>query len=150
MKPARPSTPVRTAARGGFTLFELMITGILLAAVMSVLVPLFQSVQLQRRAAERRQFAQLEAGNILERFAARDWERITAEQASQLKLSEEAREVLPDAELDVAVTESQEEMEGRRITVAVQWTDRTGRETAPVRLTTWVYRAGARRALPDR
>lgn len=127
--------------RSGFSLLELVVTGVLLSVVMVSVVPLMAWVGLQRRAADQHQFALQEAANILERLTLEDWEHITPESAQELTLSDQAQSYLLDAELAVAVVEAPDHPPGKRLSVELRWRNPAGDMTAPVRLTTWVYRS---------
>jgi Tfp pilus assembly protein PilV len=131
--------------RGGFSLLELVVTGVLLSVVMVSAVPMLAWVGLQRRAADQHQFALHEAANILERLTLEDWEHLTPESAEELTLSEQAQSYLPDAELAVTVAETVAEPSdvppSKRLSVELRWRDPAGNMTPPVRLTTWLYRS---------
>ena len=128
--------------RRGFTLLELSVACVLLAVAMVVALQLLGWVALERRAAERRQWAIQEVANVMEHFTARGWENATLDQAKAIQLSKPAREVLPDAELMVAVTTPESVPATKRISVELKWRNRAGEFDAPVRLTTWLYRHG--------
>lgn len=126
----------------GFTLLELSVAGVLLAAAMVVSVQILGWIALERRAADRRQWATQEVSNVMEHLATRHWDDLTPETADGVQLSRQAQEVLPGAELHADVTSAQTEPGVRRITVELKWRNRAGEFDAPVRLTTWVYRRG--------
>ena len=128
--------------RRGFTLLELSVACVLLAAAMVVAVQLLGWVALGRRAAERRQWASQEVANVMEHFTAGGWENATPEQANTIRLSKPARDVLPDADLFVAVAMPESEPGAKRITVELKWRNHAGEFDAPVRLTAWMYRHG--------
>jgi len=126
----------------GFTLVELIACTVLLGTVMVTMTPLLAWVGSARRDAAQRQVALAEAANILERFAAEDWETITAQQSEAISLSEACREGLRDPALRVSVVESSREPPSKRITVELDWQNRVGDRLSPVRLAAWVYRQG--------
>ena len=68
--------------RRGMTLLELAVAGTLLGTLLVVCLQLLQATAAQRRAADQRQLALLEVGNVLERLAARPWADLTPESAS--------------------------------------------------------------------
>ena len=107
---------------------------------MAVAVQMLGWVASERRAADRRQWAVQEAANVMERLAAQPWERLTSEQAAAVELSATARQVLPDAQLEVNVVNEPEQPTAKRLLVAVQWQRRPGQPVARVALVSWVYR----------
>ena len=59
--------------RRGMTLLELVVAGALLGTLLVVCLQLLAATAAQRRAADQRQLAVLEVGNVMERLAARPW-----------------------------------------------------------------------------
>jgi prepilin-type N-terminal cleavage/methylation domain-containing protein len=139
MRSRRKSSP---RSHKGFTLVELIACTVLLGTVMVTMTPLLAWVASARRDASQRQLALAEAANILERFAAEDWEAITAERTEALTLSQACREGLRDPALRVSVVESSTEPPSKRISVELDWQNRVGDRLSPVRLAAWVYRQG--------
>jgi len=125
--------------RRGFTLFELMISGALLATVMVTLVPLLQWISLERRKGHLRQLAQQECANILEHLSTQPWNNINAEQAKGVELSASVQKDLRKPELEIHVIESSAPLPAKKIAVQLSWNNRAGVQMAPVRLTSWRY-----------
>jgi prepilin-type N-terminal cleavage/methylation domain-containing protein len=144
MTATAPRAP-RLGPRRGFTLIEIAVSVVLLAAAMMLTVQVLGWVASGRRASERRQWAAQEAANVMERFTALPWERISPESARAVTLSPEARQGLPHEELAVSV-DDQDGGRSKRVSVRIRWRNRAGEWDAPVRLTAWVYRHG--RAAP--
>ena len=136
-----PSRPVGHGPRG-FTLIEVIMTLSILAVAMTVTVHVLGWIALDRRTSERRLLAAQEAANVLERFAARPFDRVTPEAAKQAVLSEAARQALPGAEITVTVDERGAAPDSKRVAVSIRWRQRSGEWDAPARLTTWVERNG--------
>lgn len=139
--------PVSTATRRrpgsrrtGFTLIELIGTMVLLGAAMALTLPLLRTVNLQRRAADRRLIAVQESANLMERFSAREWNDVTQAAADGLALSNDGKRTLPDSVLKVTVESTASEPQGKRIRIELRWKNAHGDLVAPVRLTAVVYR----------
>jgi len=114
----------------------------MLVIIMGMTVKILGWVALERRAAERREQAILEAGNLMEHLAARPFDEVTPRLASQCALPTSALAFLPGAELKVDVAESQPQA-GRsvkRIAIQLRWRDLGGELVSPVRLTSWIER----------
>ena len=126
----------------GFTLFELIVTTILLGVMAGTLVPLLGHAARHQRESDRRQLALYEAQNVLEQLAARPWPELTPDAAAAVSLPESCRESLPGARLTVTIDEPAGETAVRRISVELAWLMRDGVEVAPVRLVAWRYAPG--------
>jgi prepilin-type N-terminal cleavage/methylation domain-containing protein len=134
----------KSKIKNGFTLLELSAASVLIVAALVVCVQVLGWIVLERRAAERRQWATQEVANVMEHLAARVWDDLNAQIAQGAQLSAQAREVLPGAELHADVTSSEMEPGAKRIAVELKWRNRAGEFDTPVRLTTWVYQRGGR------
>lgn len=127
--------------RRGVTLLELAVAGILLGTLLTVCLQMVGATAARRRAVEDRQTAMLEAGNVMERLAARPWDELTPEAVAEIELSSEARESLLEGRLEVDVTRGgPDEPDAKRVAVLVRWNDRSGKPQRPVRLVAWRYR----------
>lgn len=115
---------------------------VLLMVAMTLTVQVVGLVGSARRACERRQWATLEAANLMEQLTGRPFASVTPETAAAAGLSPQAFAVLPDAELNVEVTPDDPAggAGSKRIEIRIRWRNRAGRWDAPVRLTTWIYR----------
>jgi len=118
---------------------ELAVAGALVGTLLVVCLQLLSAALAQRRAADQRQAALVELGNVMEQVAARPWADLTTAALSQEKLSPSSERVLPGAELKIEVSPSADGPDARRITVVLRWQDR-GRSPVSMTLTTWRYR----------
>ena len=132
------------SGRLGMTLVEVIVSGILLGAVMTIAVPTLSWVVRERRAADRRLQALFAVENVMERFTTRKWDEISDDSAKQIELSQAIRDQLPGAVLKCAVHTKPNAPDEKRIAMELTWSGRMGKALAPVRLTTWVYRGGRR------
>jgi hypothetical protein len=123
--------------RRGFAVTELVVAGALLGALLAVCLQLLAATAAQRRAAAQRQLAILEAGNVMERLAARPWAELTPQAVAAVQLAPSVRDRLPGAELKVEVSTPSAEPGAKRIVVSLHWQDRAGQSVSPVKITTW-------------
>jgi Tfp pilus assembly protein PilE len=126
--------------RRGMMMIELAVAGVLVGTLLVVCLQLLSAALAQRRAADQRQCALLELGNVMEQVTARPWTELTTAILSQKKLSPSADSQLPGAELKIEVSPLADEPNAKRITAALRWQDRSGQLLAPVTVTTWRYR----------
>ena len=124
----------------GFTLTEVVVTGVVLAAMLVVCLKLLSATAAQRRSMADRRTANREAANVMERLAARPWEELTAAGAEKIALSAAAERTLLDAELEVEVSEPAEVPGAKRIVVAVRWRDRANQPRMTARLVAFKFR----------
>ena len=127
------------AGRGGVTIVEVIVSGLLLGTVMLLALPTLGWIVRERREADRRLEALTEVENLMDRLTAQEWKRITPEAAADLKISDSAARQLPGAELDCRVDLSDTAPGAKRVHIELTWLNRYGGRVAPVRLTTWVY-----------
>ena len=126
--------------RRGFTLLELSVAMIILAALMSLSLKWVAATGGQRREARWRQAALGEAANVMERLAGQSWEELTAQQAAKVTLSDEARQALPDGTVAAQVAQPAGDPEAKEIAVTVRWRPRAGTPETQVRLVAWKFR----------
>jgi Tfp pilus assembly protein PilV len=131
--------------RRAFTMVEVTLSVFLLVVAMTATVQVLGAVATQRRAAERRQWAIQEVANLMEHLTAEPWDRVTADSALGLSLSEEIRRKLPEPELTVDVAETDRELGEKRLAIRLRWRNRSGTWEAPVRLTAWIARGRSAR-----
>jgi len=128
--------------RRGSLLAEVAMATVIVMIAMSLTVKVLGWVALERRSAERRQRAELEVANLMERITAHPFEEVTSDVARRMTLSTTAGQSLPDSDLAVEVTSS-EPGAGRaakRIGIRLRWKGRSGEWEAPVRLMSWIER----------
>ncbi|MFO0891441.1 MAG: hypothetical protein U0790_20145 [Isosphaeraceae bacterium] len=130
------------ARRRGSLLAEAAMSGVMLAIAMTLTVKVIGWAAMERRAADRRQWATQEACNVMERVTARPFEAVTSESVGEEALSPQARQLLPGGELriEVAANDPAGGEVSKRVGVQVRWRDRSGGWDTPVRLTSWIYR----------
>ena len=119
---------------------EVIVSAVLLSAVMVTTVPLLGWVAAERQAADRRQFAQLEAANVMEQISLEDWNAITQQSLERIKLSEHAASYLKEARLKFRVDQLPGPPVAKRITIELDWKNRADQYVSPVRLTAFRYK----------
>ena len=126
--------------RRGFTLLEISAAGILLAVMMTICLQFFRATAAQRRAIQDHRTAIREADNLMERVCARPWEELTPEGVAGVQLSEEARRALGGSQVEIDVTQPDDEPDGKRITVLLRWPAGPDQPDRSVWLVAWRYR----------
>jgi hypothetical protein len=122
-------------------LLEVTMAVVLLLAAMTLAMKLVVGVALEQRGADRRMWALQTASNLAERIAAEPFAKLTTERARALAATASADRVLPGAEWTVDVADAGGPAPpGKRVTLRLRWKDRSGEWTAPVHLTSWVFR----------
>lgn len=137
-----PISPRRT--RRGAILADVGLAAIILLVAMSLMLKVLTVVAHERRSADHRQRAALEAANLMERITAYPFDRVTPELARGMKVSEAARQSLHDCELAIDVKGSGQspstDRDVRRISIMLRWRGPSGQWQRPVRLTSWMER----------
>lgn len=133
--------PSRWARRGSL-LPELVISAVMIAAAMSLTVNVVSQAVRQRRAADQRQRAILEAGNLMERITALPYDEVTVKRARGISVSPTAAASLPGVDLAVEIADEPPgpQPSVKRVAIRLRWKGRSGEWEAPVRLTTWIQR----------
>ena len=133
-------SPLRT--RRAFSLVEVCVAVILLAMVLSLSVKGFAALSASQRRTEQRGRAVQTAASVFEQATAGDPTELDGAIAQLMAGSTQVRQTLPEGRLTIDVGEATaagETLAARRITVVIEWNDRSGMPVAPVRLSTWVH-----------
>lgn len=135
-----------TDRRRGFTLTETLVAGVILATAATVAMQMLVAAAGQRRSLDARQAALIEAGNVMERLAAKSWEELDAAELSKLTLGERAVQALPSGKLEIQIEPIAAQPDdklpaAKRLTVAVSYGgEGEGTQKArEVRLVAWRY-----------
>ena len=122
------------SSRAGFSLLELFVAGILLAAIFSAIGPTVYSIQRAQRTTEQQQFAILELSSLMEQVFAQT-DPVTDDSLSRLRLSQSTLELLPEAVLTSELTSTGA---NRKIKLLLKWADASGQTVQPVQLVAWM------------
>lgn len=126
--------------RRGMMMMELIVACVLLGTLLAVCVQMLSAVASQRRAAERRQCAMQELGNVMERIAVRPWSKLSTATLVGEKPAAAVAALLPEADLKIEVVAMPNEPEAKRITAILCWQEGEGRPVARAALSTWRYK----------
>lgn len=126
--------------RRGTMLLEIAISVLLVGMLLAMSVQVFGWTARERRAADRRAAALVEAGNQLDQLTMVSWDELTDKSAEAVKLSDEATAILPDAKLEVLLKQSDKDTTSKQITVIIDWLGNHRQREGPVKLTAWVYK----------
>ena len=133
-----------TKKRGGFTLTETLVAGIILATAFTVATQLLIAAATQRKALDTRQVASIEAGNVMERLAAEPWSKLDATELGTWKLCPQAAQALPGGKLEIQIASiagkpDSKDPAAKRVTVIVSWSSGNEQPVGKVRLVAWRY-----------
>ena len=133
-----------TKKRGGFTLTETLVAGIILATAFTVATQLLIAAATQRKALDIRQIASIEAGNVMERLAAKPWSKLDATELGTWKLCPQAARALPGGKLEIQIASiagkpDSKDPAAKRVTVIVSWGGGNEQPAREVRLVAWRY-----------
>lgn len=131
-----------TVRRRGFTLLECVVAGALMLVVLALATQLFLWDSRERREVWRRQVAQQEAANALERLSLAPYDAISTKSLAEVRLSEEAQAWLPEGAIQATASDVTVPRTGRRIDVQVRWGAAGDAPIAPVRLSGWRFAPG--------
>ena len=107
--------------RHGFTLLEIVVSGALLAVVLTVSARMVWTIARQREAILDRQTALCEAGNVMERIFARPWDQLSDEALQSVRPSDDFQRALPGGKLSIELTSLAEDPAAKRILVKLSW-----------------------------
>ena len=129
--------------RRGMAIVEVLVAGVVLAAMMTIALQMFAATAAQRRAARDQLTATQEAANVMERLAAVPWDTLTEDGTAGVELSGSAGRALPEVKLEIEITASPGEADAlaaKRIGVIVSGQERNGHARSHTRLVAWRYR----------
>jgi prepilin-type N-terminal cleavage/methylation domain-containing protein len=126
----------------GFTLIEVMVSGVLLGIVLMMAVPTLELVRKERRATDWQRRALIEVANVMDRYTARSWDVITQETATEFAQDSSIQGLFPKSKLEITVRTLEAEPAAKQVVVELSRKTVASTPIAPVRLTAWVYRQG--------
>ena len=134
------SNPRRRQGRRGVSLAESVAAVALLTAVAATLMPLIARTSEVRTEAVYHATALAEAGNVMERIAIlREDGDLSAAEIESFEVSAWASRELPQPELTVTLNTDDSGAAHARLVVALSWINSSGRRSAPVVVTSFVY-----------
>ena len=132
----RPRHPMQ---RVGMSVLEIMLAAGLLGILMTVSVQMLRVMGDRQRAAERRATALQTVQALAETLGNMPWDELSADAAARIAIPEATRRLLPGAKLSVSVNDESEPVVAKRVMLELGWNNPRGPNSAPVRLTTWVF-----------
>ncbi|MCA9004410.1 MAG: hypothetical protein KDA70_03980 [Planctomycetaceae bacterium] len=117
---------------------EMMVAGVLLMTVSMIVVPAIYWVHRERRQTERRQIAIVEVENLMERTVALPFDEVRQSTVDKFALSESAVRQLPDASLQIKISNADDVKQMKKIQIQLDWKNQQGIREMPVNLTSWV------------
>ncbi|MCA9020787.1 MAG: hypothetical protein KDA74_11625 [Planctomycetaceae bacterium] len=117
---------------------EMMVAGVLLMTVSMIVVPAIYWVHRERRQTERRQIAIVEVENLMERTVALPFDEVRQSTVDKFALSESAVRQLPDASLQIKISNADDVKQMKKIQIQLDWKNQQGIREMPVSLTSWV------------
>jgi cytoskeletal protein RodZ len=123
-----------TARRQGASIFEVVLAAAALGMVLVMIAQAMVSLDRAQSATDQLDVASRELENSLKLFAARPWDELSPETASEWQLAEEAKSRLSGSVLETSV-ETAENPTAKRITMRLTLPSKP----APLVLTTWVF-----------
>ena len=124
----------------GFTIIEAAVAGVVLAAIVTAVVPMMVLVQSQQHAAHVQRQALLAADNLLERVLALEWSELEAGVAGAALGASDMLSGVPGGTWKLTVVEESDPMPAKRVTLTVSYAAR-GR-TGSVQVTAWAFENG--------
>ncbi len=127
------------SSRAGFSLLEMFVAAVVFGTVLMTFLPLMQSVGTQQRMTDQRLLALREANNMLEQLSQRKWNELTADELAKMTLPDDVKSRLPQAALQIDLSEPAEQPPSKRVAVKLSWTPRSGQAPQSVQLATWFF-----------
>jgi prepilin-type N-terminal cleavage/methylation domain-containing protein len=121
----------------GFTLIEILAAGVVLAILLVVAARMLSSTVAQHQALMNRRMAIVEADNIMERLFPLPVSELTDQRIREVQLSQEFRQSLPSANLEIDIRPVADDVPARRIAVTIRWRENLGQPERSVRLVAW-------------
>lgn len=128
--------------RHGSMLLEVSLAAVLLTVAMVAVAQLLVVAARQRDHTRLRAVATREVANVAEQVMALPWDETTAEQFSGAVLHPTSQALLPDARLEVEVTDVMDPRRAKRVRVSLIYRNTAGVLVEPVALTAWKFAPG--------
>lgn len=137
LSPKRQS-PIRQRRKGAL-LLELIVSAAMLAAILLAVSKMGVAQNRQQRTLEREVVASHQLQNLMETYLAKDWDSIAQNVDHELALPEAAQKLLPAHEIEVLVTEQDQELLEKRIEIRLRWGNDQAVTPHVKSLTCWTY-----------
>lgn len=127
--------------RSGFTIFEALISMILVSATVTISIPTLKVVNLQRKSINERLTAATALANLGERIAAENsWSSLTPQKMAQYQTKMLAQLHLKEPQVTVKLVEKDNAPTVRQVRIRLSWENPYGESVDPLLLTLWFHR----------
>ncbi len=127
--------------RSAFTIFEAIISMILISAILSITIPTLRVVHIQRKSIDERFRATLALANLGEQISAENnWDSLNTDNLSRYELNQAKHLNLKDPQLKVTLIENETDPLTRQIRIQLSWKNHHGEMVDPLLLSLWFYR----------
>lgn len=127
--------------RNAFTIFEALISMILIGAILSISIPAFRVVNIQRKSVDERFHATIALANLGEQISAEnDWGSLKTDNLSRYEISQTKLLNLKKPQLKVTLIENETDPLTRQIRLRLSWKNHHGEMVDPLLLSLWFHR----------
>lgn len=126
--------------RSGFTIFESLISMILVSATVTISIPALRVVNLQRKSVNERLTATTALANLGERIAAENsWGSLSPQNIAQYQSKILTQLDLKKSRLTVKLIENENAPTVRQVQIQLSWENPYGESVDPLFLSLWFY-----------
>lgn len=130
--------------RSGFTIFEALISMILVSATVAISIPTLRVVNLQRKSINAKLIATTALANLGERIVAENsWDDLTSEKMAEYEAEIPAQLDLKEPQLSVKLIQSENDPAVRQVRIRLSWENPYGESVDPLLLSLWFHREGS-------
>jgi len=128
--------------RNGSMLLEVSLAVMLMAVTLVAVAQLLAVAARQHQETRWRIVATHEVANVMEQVMALSWDETTTERLNGLALEPTTVTLLPDAKLQVEVTEVKDPRQAKRIRISLTYRNNAELLVEPIALVTWKFSPG--------
>jgi Tfp pilus assembly protein PilV len=133
---------IQRRRRQGALLIEVSVAAVIAAVATVGVVQLVLVANGQLRKRENQALLVREVGNLMEDLFSRSWEELSAAQPPDVQLSEQLRQRIPDAKLQLDIKPEDDRPTTLRISIRVESSHLSNLTTGSVQLVAWRERIG--------
>lgn len=131
-----------TRRRKGSMLLEVSLAIALLTVGLVAVAQLLAVAARQRHETRWRAVATREVANVTEQVMALPWEQTTAAQFNAVSLHPTTKALLPDATLEIEVTDVTDPRRAKRLQISLAYRNTAGLPVEPISLVAWKFAPG--------
>lgn len=130
--------------QSGFTVFEALISMILVSTTVAISIPTLRVINLQRKSINAKLIATTALANLGERIVAENsWDDLTAEKMAEYEAEMPAQLDLKEPQLSVKLIQSENDPAVRQVRIRLSWENPYGESVDPLLLSLWFHREGS-------